>query len=180
MIRAMLNYGGYAQQYFLTDIELQQATLANASLYTPETDPVLTTTAFNLDSYKATGEHLDRLGVSLLLESETELRIYFTPEAGKTVNDYSFSVVGVGNQWTTGMAEGKCYVAITGIEANELHNMYTVTITSKANGSLFASTTCGAFTYVKTVLEDNSQGEKLKNLVKAIYLYHAAAVEYGN
>lgn len=180
LIRAMLNYGGYAQIYFLTDVELQSEILANENLYTSVTDPVVNTTSFDLNQYEPTGNNINRLEISLLLKSETELRIYFTPEDGKTIDDYIVSLSGTNKAFQKGTVEGKCYISIPGIQATELGDVYTITITEKEGGAVFASTTCGAFSYVKKVLEDSSQSNELQNLMKALYLYYEAALEYAN
>ena len=180
IIRAMLNYGGYAQKYFLTELELQSEILANENLYTPATDPVVNTSTINLNNYEPVGQNIDKLEVSLLLKSETELRIYFTPENGKTIDDYIVSLSGTSKAFQTGTVEGKCFISISGIQATELGDVYTITITEKDGDAVFASTTCGAFSYAKKVLEDPSQSIELQNLMKALYLYHKAALEYAN
>lgn len=180
LIRAMLNYGGYAQEYFLTDLELQSEILANANLYTSDTDPVVNTTSIDLNQYEPTGQNINKLEVSLLLKSETELRIYFTPESGKTIDDYIVTLSGTDKASQTGTVEGKSFISIPGIQATELGDVYTITITERDGGAVFASATCGAFSYAKKVLEDPSQSNELQNLMKALYLYHRAALEYAN
>lgn len=180
LIRAMLNYGGYAQKYFLTELELESEILANENLYTPATDPVVNTSTINLNKYEPVGQNINKLDISLLLKSETELRIYFTPGSGKTIDDYVISLSGTDKTFQKGSVEGKCFVSIPGIQATELGDVYTITITEKEGGAVFASTTCGAFSYAKKVLEDPSQSNELRNLMKALYLYHRAALEYAN
>ena len=174
MIRAMLNYGGYAQTYFKDTSEL-----ANAQLYTSATDPVLNLEAINLESYAPTGTNVEKLTATLLLESETELRFYFTPENGKTLADYSFELAGANKSLVTGTKDDLCYVAITGICADELQDMYTVTIRSKDTNDIFASVKYGVLSYVRTVLNDSTAETDWKNLVKALYLYNQAALDYS-
>ena len=174
MIRAMLNYGGYAQTYFKDTSEL-----ANDQLYTSVTDPVLNLETINLESYAPTGTNVDKLTATLLLESETELRFYFTPENGKTLADYSFELAGANKSLVTGTKDDLCYVAITGICADELQDMYTVTIRSKDTNDIFASVKYGVLSYVRTVLNDSTAEVEWKNLVKALYLYNQAALDYS-
>ena len=174
MIRAMLNYGGYAQTYFEDTSEL-----ANDQLYTSVTDPVLNLETINLESYAPTGTNVDKLTATLLLESETELRFYFTPENGKTLADYAFELAGANKSLVTGTKDDLCYVAITGICADELQDMYTVTIRSKDTNVVFASVKYGALSYVRTVLNDSTAETDWKNLVKALYLYNQAALDYS-
>ncbi|MBQ2986287.1 MAG: leucine-rich repeat protein [Tyzzerella sp.] len=174
MIRAMLNYGGYAQIYFKDTSEL-----ANNQLYSSATDPVLTMETIDLEAYAPTGTNVDKLTATLLLESETELRFYFTPESGKTLADYSFELVGSKKSLVTGTKDTQCYVAITGICADELQDMYTVTIRSKDTNAVFGSVKYGALSYVRTVLNDSTAETDWKNLVKALYLYNQAALDYS-
>ena len=170
----MLNYGGYAQTYF-EDI----SELANDQLYTSVTDPVLNLETINLESYAPTGTNVDKLTATLLLESETELRFYFTPENGKTLADYSFELAGANKSLVTGTKDDLYYVAITGICADELQDMYTVTIRSKDTNDIFASVKYGALSYVRTVLNDSTSEIEWKNLVKSLYLYNQAALDYS-
>ena len=174
MIRAMLNYGGYAQIYFKDTSEL-----ANNQLYSSATDPVLTMETIDLEAYAPTGTNVDKLTATLLLESETELRFYFTPESGKTLADYSFELAGTNKSLVTGTKGDLCYVAITGICADELQDMYTVTIRSKDTNDIFASVKYGVLSYVRTVLNDSTAEIEWKNLVKALYLYNQAALDYS-
>lgn len=174
MIRAMLNYGGYAQTYFKDTSEL-----ANNQLYSSATDPVLTMETIDLEAYAPTGTNVDKLTATLLLESETELRFYFTPESGKTLADYSFELAGANKSLVTGTKGDLYYVAITGICADELQDMYTVTIRSKDTNVVFASVKYGALSYVRTVLNDSTAETDWKNLVKALYLYNQAALDYS-
>ena len=173
MVRAMLNYGGYAQTYFGSENEL-----ANEDLYEEADDPVLNLGTLDLEEYAPIGTNVSKITATLLLESETELRVYFTPEDGRTLDDYTFEVSG-NKVVTTGTKDGKYYVAITGIRADELQDMYTVTIRLTDTQEVFASVTYGAMSYVRTVL-NNSSDVDLQNLVKALYLYNQAALDYLN
>ena len=122
---------------------------------------------------------MEKLTATLLLESETELRFYFTPENGKTLADYSFELAGANKSLVTGTKDDLCYVAITGICADELQDMYTVTIRSKDTNDIFASVKYGVLSYVRTVLNDSTAETDWKNLVKALYLYNQAALDYS-
>lgn len=174
MIRAMLNYGGYAQKYFK-----DESAFANADIYNGSNDPVVAIQSVNLEAYKPSGENVQNLTATLLLESETELRFYFIPENGTTLEDYSFEVTGSNKSYVTGTNGNKCYISIPGICANELQEMYTVTIRIKNTNTVYAAVTYGALSYVRTILQDSSSDNDMKNLVKALYLYNQAAVAYG-
>lgn len=183
MVRAMLNYGGYAQVYF------DQATsgLAKEGLYTDENDPVTSMETAVLNTYAPTlnqeedtrGLHLST--VTLLLETETELRIYFALDEGKTLEDYSFDIVEKGKKLEIGYSEdkGKYYVAIIGIKATELENMYHITITEKESNEQILSLEYGAWSYARYVV-NNEENVDLQNVVKALYLYGKEALTYNN
>lgn len=178
LIRAMLNYGGYAQTYFNYNLD----DLANDGLYEPDKDPVLNEEIPDLSQYKssktvAEGDiGINVLGASLLLESETELRFYFTLEAGKSMDDFIFKIKGNSKTLTFGKNGNYNYVSIKGITATELSSMFTLIVTPKDGTEPVATITYGAFTYVRTQLK--SEDEKLRNLVKALYLYARAASDY--
>ena len=174
MIRAMLNYGGYAQTFFE-----DASVLANANLYEDSSDPVLTLEKPDLEAYQPSGFNTVKLEATLILESETELRFYFQPESGTTLEDYSIEVTGTDKQYKTGVKVNKCYISIPGICADELQDMYTVTIREKDTNNIYATITYGALSYVRTVLNDNTAEIEWQNLVKALYLYNQAALDYS-
>ena len=188
LVRAMLNYGGYAQVFF----DNATSGLANEGLYAGTNDPVLLLETLDLSAYAGSntqlsdsaGLHLE--GTTLVLESETELRMYFTLDSGKDLNDYTFQIAQTGKILTTGYSEEKkqCYVSIPNIKATELQKMYDVTIKT-ASDTEVAKIRYGALSYVKQILDgaaDSSLSEtkkvQCKNLVKALYLYNQAALTY--
>ena len=188
LVRAMLNYGGYAQVFF----DNATSGLANEGLYSETNDPVLTSAAPDLNAYAGSstqisdsaGLHLE--GTTLVLESETELRMYFTLDSGKDLNDYTFQIAQTGKILTTGYSDEKkqYYVSIPNIKATELQKMYDVTIKATSDTEV-AKVRYGALSYVKQILDgaaDSSLPEtkkvQCKNLVKALYLYNQAALTY--
>lgn len=188
LVRAMLNYGGYAQVFF----DDATSGLANEGLYTETNDPVLLLGPLDLSAYAGSSKQLSDLeglhlkGTTLVLESETELRMYFTLDSGKDLNDYTFQIAQTGKILTTGYSEEKrqYYVAIANIKATELQNMYDVTIKTK-EGKDVVTVRYGALSCVKQVLDgelDSSlsepKQEQCKKLVKALYLYNQEALKY--
>ena len=180
LLRAMLNYGGYAQQYFGYNLDR----LANAGLYETDTDPVLNEETPDLSKYaseKTVTEDtkgIQLMSASVLVDSETELRFYFGLEEGKTMDDYTFQLKNSTKELVCEEdAKGNHYVSIKGIKATELSSMFTVIVTPKEETEPAITFSYGVLTYVKTQLE-YSKKENTINMVKALYQYAQAAAAY--
>lgn len=184
MARAMLNYGGYAQKYFDGATEK----LANEGLYTSETDPVQQLDKVDLSAYKHSitqaedtqGIHLSTAALSL--ESETELRFYFNLDEGKNLEDYVFELKDSSKELETGYSteKEKYYVTIPNIGPTGLQTMHTLSITAKDSTEELIGIKYSAMSYVKTVLDNSAYDDEWKDLVKALYLYNQAALEYSD
>ncbi len=178
LVKAMLNYGGYSQKQFNHNTNV----LANAGLYTEETDPVLTENV-SIDNKYTFNAPKDDIGLkyygsSLLLNSNTTVRHYFNITGEETLADikvnYEFTLEG-GTQLTPKMSNGMVYVDIVDIKAAELDDMYTVSVTK---GTATFDVTYSPFSYAKHVLEYSLSRENLTNVIKAMCLYNAAANTY--
>ena len=164
LVKAMLNYGAYAQLYF----DKNTGTLANAGLSTVEKE--LGNVEINIDDpdiilpYGVTFE-----GATLSLKSETTLSLYFTSSA-----DLTFSC---GNYTVETATKGGYQIArIRGIKAADIGKILTLNFSggTVSGGSVSYS----PLNYCKYVLADNMQDENLQNAVKALYLYWQAAATY--
>ena len=170
LVKAMLNYGAYAQTYFNYNTEV----LANTGL--KETDKVVSSViAETLQRFEKDAQSnsvVALAGASLILESETTLKLYFKLADGEDVNDYIFTS---GSEPLTPVkSKAYYYVSIQNIDAKSLDETYEVTVTSGEN-SLVAS--YSPMTYCYNVLK-GSYDENLQNVVRALYLYNAAANVY--
>ncbi len=177
LLLAMLNYGGYAQSYFGYNTD----SLASDGLYTPDTDPVLNseiseTSAVVADG-KADGANL--YGWTLLLNSRTDICVYFTLDGSYRISDYTATLDGDGTAVPVAIIkDGERYkVKITDIGAPMLDNVYTLTLTNTANDSS-VSVSLSALCYVSGVLGDTGADASLVNLARAIKLYNTAANNY--
>ncbi len=179
LVQAMLNYGGYSQKYFGHNTDA----LANSNLYSDTTDPVLTETVEIDDTYAFTAPQddigLKYYGSSLLLNSKTTVRHYFTITGEETFADvkanYTFTLSGATTPLTPKMSRGMVYVDIVNINAAELDNIFTLTV---SNGTDTFDVSYSPFSYAKYVLEYSLARENLINVIKAMYLYNEAANAY--
>lgn len=174
LVKAMLNYGATAQTYFGYNTD----NLANASLTDEEKD-ISSVTADTLASYKATGTTIDGIGTfagsTLVLESETTLKAYFKLAEGVKIEDITFTV---GTETMTPVKSGGYYViSITNITSFDLEKVFEVSVTDGTTSGTFQ---CSVFAYCYNVLNDTTgtYTDELKDTLKALYLYNAAANEY--
>lgn len=178
LLRAMLNYGAYAQILF----EYNDGDLANVDIEgLPSMDNITvdSISQSNVHTGAATGIAID--GYSALLESETTFKFSFALETGASIEDYTFTYVN--DEGKTVELEPKldvdgCYcVYIEDIPAAYLDKMYTITVTNDNDNtsySLESSVLC----YAKSVLKNTKNTEAKINLAKALYLYSLAANTY--
>lgn len=174
MVKAMLNYGGYAQTYF----DYKTENLANKGV-TLESMSSVTTATFG-DAYDAnvTGgvTGISYYGSSILLESETSIRHYFVLEDGYAIDDYMFAVVNgevLQAQYST--KYNMYFVDINNIAAKDIDNMYQLSI-SDEYGTMVVE--YGVYTNLKAIIGDDSYGEAAQNMMKALYCYNKACENY--
>ncbi len=177
LVKAMLNYGANAQLNF----DYNTGNLANAGL--SEAEKSLTdVTAATFNAYKATANTLDGIGTfmgsDLVLESETTLNVYFKPADGVDIEVLTFTV---GGKTVTPVKSGEYYViSITNITSSELDTVYEISV---SDGTARGTFKCSVFAYCYSVLSDDTTDtytDELKDTLKALYLYNAAADTYFN
>lgn len=152
LAQAMLQYGEYAKAYFDGDALAETAEMQNI-------------TADTLSGYVMTKsgtlpDGITYYGSSLLLESETTVRHYFKVAEGTDLTGYDLIE-----------KDGYYYTEDRNIPAGSLG----VTRTGTVGGCRIAySPMC----YARAVLGSDSANQNLKTLMKALYLYDAAAQAY--
>ena len=107
------------------------------------------------------------INMSLLLKSGTELRIYFK-------GDLDCTIGGVSAEKRAAKAEGYYYVSVEDIAAKDLGAEQVLTI---GNYTI----KCSALSYaaaVEGIVSEETSVVNLKNLVRALYAYYAAANAY--
>ena len=167
LLTAMLRYGGASQTHFAYHTDL----LAGEGLSAPDYSSVSIPFSVNRDQ----GTALVRFaGASLLLKSETTLRIFFQVEETAAS---SFSVSHQGQPLELHTRQGMYYVDIPNIAANELGQTVDVLV---RDGWETATVSYCPLAYCASVLEDakDRYTTELKNVVASLYLYHTAALTY--
>lgn len=166
MVRAMLHYGAYAQLHF----GYNTGSLANAGLGSSGIEDVTYTTLSDFARPATQNTSGIRfLGASMLLESNTTLRLFFRVTCENPVFTYN------GQTLTTGIRNGNTYVDIPNICASDLDQIFTVTF---SDGTSQGSVAYSPMHYCYTILRSSGYAQSLKDLVRSIWLYNQAANDY--
>ena len=170
MVKAMLNYGSYSQEFFNNNV----TNLANASL--DEGDKVIDDVTAELIDKSAFNEALPDdvvfKGASLSLQSETTLSLYFKSD--------STLIFDCGDRVAVTETSGDYQILrIRNISAKELGDDFAVSVSADtAQGTI----TYSPMNYCYNVLNNEAYADdpNLQNVVKAIYKYWQAAKYYFN
>ena len=161
LVKEMLNYGAAAQTYFGYNGE----NIIDADLIAGAGAAEIDSSNVTDMSVSGTVEGVSFYGASLLFKSKTAVRFYFT-------GDISECTVSAGT--VKQAADGKYYVEIEGIVPQDLSQSITLTVQS---GEQSIVVVYGPMNYIERMSEKGSAG--LQQLLKAMYNYHLAAVEYA-
>ncbi len=165
LINEMYNYGEYSRYYFANGTitpnpDLSDVEVTIPSLYAPYKTGSVAGITFN--------------GSSLLLESNTTVRHYFTVEDGAAIADYTFAVDGYVIQPEA--KDGLYYIDIGNIIARNLGKLIKLDV---MGGNEVMTIVYSPLSYAKNVLENNTiDDDELPVLVKALYRYYVAASDY--
>jgi hypothetical protein len=169
LLHALSDYGSCAQAFFNYDTASRAAVSADLSAVTAESvseyAPVISFTGDEGLSYRA---------MTLELESETSLRLYFSPKNGASASDYRFVLDGTEQQTYARGAD--IYVLIPDIAAKDLDARHTLCVRNAQGEDLGSLEVC-ALSYATLALTKGT-GESLRELVCALVLYARAAEAY--
>ncbi|MCR5150802.1 MAG: hypothetical protein K6B52_06215, partial [Clostridiales bacterium] len=185
---SILNYGAYAQLQFNVNTD----NLVNAGLadYTDNNGNALFKTDLSNapvkdESWKATGgtgntENITFVGQTVSTTSNTQISYYL--KLSDSIENYTFGVTKAGTATAkaisvralSGSSQYNCVVTILDIPAKNLGDVYTLTVTA---GEETAEKNYSVLTYIYNQYD---KGGTLGNMVRAMYLYYAAADEYFN
>ena len=164
LMKGMLNYGASAQKLF----NYRTDDLANATL--AEEDKVFGAVDASAYKHSVTGteEGIITKSMTLLLDSETTVRVYFELTGDKTIDQYTFTVDGV--EVTPTYKDGKYYIERPNISAHRLDDMHVFTC-----GGI--TVTYGGLSYVNQVMTYYTEGATFE-MASALYAYSKAAEAY--
>ena len=176
LVRAMLNYGAYAQIYF----NYRTDELANKNLYNGDysLDNADFTRPYD-SSFTNLPDGLSFSSVSLALESDTYLNLYFADNTNKKL---TFKLV-IGNKETVltpASSNGNIKIVLKGIPAHRLNEDYKIKITVEGDSTEYYLT-YSPIMYAYNIIsraQDEIRTPELKDLMKALYLYNQAAKAY--
>jgi hypothetical protein len=173
LIKALADYGHYAQAYldsirsWTVDTDYEEMTLKFTDNYDVAKIKQSVADKAIVRNNDTDGD-IEKITFSLVLDSETAIRVYFKPSADYTgtvtVSDSSLEAVQ--------QKDGRYMVEIKNIGAGNLGHTYEFVVTT-TNGN--AQIKVSALSYVQAMLEKEDATEVAKNAVCAIYYYHLAA-----
>jgi hypothetical protein len=154
----MLNYGGYAQNYFAYNVENP----VNAGIEGAGIEEVPTDAASEMEvAGKVSG--ISFYGASLLFRDKIAVRYYFTTS---DITGYTFTVNGTAYQPEL-KEDGLYYIEVADINPQDLDDAITVAV----NETLTVS-----YSPMNYIVRMSTKGsDNLRALMKAIYNYHLAA-----
>ncbi|MBE6841738.1 MAG: leucine-rich repeat domain-containing protein [Ruminococcus sp.] len=172
-VKALLNYGACAQEYFKKEI----SNLANRNMNTDDR-VVISLTPDDLEEYMVMPENNflgSFAGYSLVLHSETTLKVFFKPSENIDTNNLTFKVNG--QIIKPSRSEEYCVLPVNNIKAWDLDTNHTFTV-SYGNENFDFS--CSALSYAYSVLDNGSYPDTLIKLISALRVYQQKSEIYIN
>lgn len=167
LVRNMLNYGAKSQTYFNYNTD----DLANKNIGEIAQEAVPEVPADGLLAVKPnTVEGISFYGASLVLNSQTVLRFYFTLDEGKNISDYKFGNLNVHTRVVGNTT--MYFVDIVDIAPDKLNDVYSVSVNN------VEIVKYSPMWYIQRQYHINSNAMKFKNLLQAMYNYYLAAKAY--
>lgn len=176
LIEALADYGHYAQIFLAASNDWTIGTdYANMNIvYTNSYD--FATVQNGVASYaitKTKAEDMDKISFSLIMDSDTEIRMFFKPVDGY---EGDVTVTVNGEAWTATKVGERYQVSIKNIAAHQLGNEYRIVVTT-ANDT---TVTVYALSYATITLSASASTDAAKNAMAALYYYSEAAKAYNN
>lgn len=172
LMSALDTYTDFAEAYFNGRGESLEASEEMNALSADMFDEFRT-------SITGVDERVRILGCSLMLESKTGVRIYYTLSEGISAEAVPVTINGkslIPKEKTVQNGTDVCYyVEVSGILASKLDMVFSVTI-----GEITVQTSAMAYAGEIIRADEAVQDEALVNLMKALYLYNQNANKYFN
>lgn len=180
VVKSLADYGYYAQQYLSAlrgwTIGEDGAHAAMAAPYTASYsyDEILEDIGETKASVKCS-EDITEITSSLVLDSNTELVVYFKPADGYD-GPIEIFVEDQRIEQPEQLPDGRCRIYITNIGASRLSSS-SYTITAKTAGGE-ATAVVDVFSYLAALLKANKDDSRVINLVGSMVAYARAAEAY--
>ena len=182
MTEATADYGHYVQAFLDTQKNWAVGTdyAEMDKHYTDYTEADITAAQTGLADYvtvKSTGTNVEKINYTLLLDSDTELRVYFKPAKNYT-GTFTFTVNGEtitedgGKIRVSLQSDGRYMVSVKNIAAHELDDIYEIKALSDGDE---ASITVSALSYVQAIMTSYAGNAAAVNAATAIWRYATAA-----
>ena len=170
LVKAMLNYGAYAQKYFGYNTEnLANSTVNNISIEDNIPTSSVDLSSFSIDVSSLNGS-VGFAGSSLVLSGKTSMKLYFD----KTATISNVSCTNDSNVQVDVIESGDGQYQIVRIRNISPANLDTSFTISMSVGGASKTISVNPMAYGKAVLNMQDR-DSLKNLVKALRLYNQAA-----
>ena len=171
LVQAMSDYGSLAQ------VALDYTTPAPAALYNEAA--VNAVTADRVADHKAVATAGEAAGAkydgcSVILDSETDLRIFLKADDGYDLASFTYELNG--KQASLGHGAQGYYVEVKNISARNLDRMNTLVV--KDGEKTVLTVKASGLSYVYGALTSSDLDAKFVNAAKALFLYNQAADAY--
>jgi hypothetical protein len=177
MVHALLVYGGYSQGYFNKDEDNPAYNLlAEFGYEIPTLDDINANTITQELTHSTNDIGISYFNQSAVLDSALYMRTRFKLGSGESIDNFTFTLIGPGNEVTELEAkkEGSTYyVDILDIAAAYWDYMYKITVTNKSTGESY-DITCSVMAWVDRMLGASTNADQIM-MGKAMYFYNQAA-----
>jgi endonuclease I len=178
LVKSVADYGHYVQPFLAAQngwtIGTDYAEMTKFYTTSYDVETIRSAVAGSAISIEATGSEIGAFNFSLVLDSETTIRLFVSRGDGYT-GPVTFKVDGVDAE-ATQLSNGRLLLEIPNLGAHMLSRTYTVSITTE-NSS--ATVTVSALSYAN-ILFDAYATAAAENAACALWAYSNAADEYLN
>ena len=180
LVKALEIYGTYAQAYFDHDNQAEYLSSCDQTALNTVNGYTYETLAGNKYSASDLPDGLRLSAYSLILDSETSMKVFFTTD---NIDAYIMRFLSAnGSEEPVKCGDNKYYLKVENIAANNLGKYYYIQVKDKANDDYY-SVDVSPLNYAYSALYQlrDSTNEKdiaLCNTVKAMYYYYICAKSY--
>ncbi len=176
LARALINYGHFVQLYlselrhWTIDTDYAEIKLIEGTEVSYYTEQVKEEVADYAIIREHSNQDIAAITFSLVLDSETAIRVYFRPSENYTGG--LTATVGGKTTEIKSLSDGRFLLEIPNIAAHELGKRFAI-VAKTVNGT--ANVNVSALSYVQSMLNKDDANTDAKNAVCAIYDYYKAA-----